>query len=307
MGLLIRVVHNIPGVVAVFLIAAAIFLSVPASASSSDYPHRIVSLGPLNTENVFLLGAGGRLVGDTIYCVRPPEARNREKVGTLMEINLEKIVALKPDIVLATGLTQPRDLYGLRRLGLRVVRFEKPDSFNALCSHLLRLGELLGCGKEARTIVKQVRRKVQCISDACSGFSRQSVFLQVGANPLFASVNDSFTDDYIRLGGGKNIVADQLTGHASLEKVLAMDPDVIIIAIMGTETGIAARERKRWMRFRQMKAVKAGRVHTVNPDIICSPSPVTFVKALAVMAGLIHPEATEIMERLCGVSASGME
>ena len=299
-------IHNITGVAAVLLLAAVICLSAPACASPSPYPERIVSLGPLNTENVFLLGAGNRLVGDTIYCVRPPEARNREKVGTLMEINLEKIVALKPDIVLATGLTQPRDIEGLRRLGLRVVRFEKPDSFNALCSHLLRLGELLGCEKEARTIIKQVRHKVQCISHVCSSFPKQSVFLQVGANPLFASVSDSFTDDYIRLAGGENIVSDQLTGHTSLEKVLAMDPDVIIIAIMGTETGVAARERKRWMRFRQMKAVKAGRVHTVNPDIICSPSPVTFIKALAVVAGFIHPEAPEIIEKQCGISVNGM-
>lgn len=299
-------IHNIPGVAAVWLLAAAISLYAAASAYPSSYPDRIVSLGPLNTENVFLLGAGHRLVGDTIYCVRPPEARNVEKVGTLMEINLEKIATLKPDIVLATGLTQPRDMDGLRRVGLRVVRFEKPDSFNALCNHLLRLGELLGCDNEARTIVQQVRRKVQCISDACSRFPKQSVFLQVGANPLFASVSDSFTDDYIRLAGGKNIVADQLTGHTSLEKVLAMDPDVIIIAIMGTETGVAAREQKRWMRFRQMKAVKAGRVYTVNPDIICSPSPVTFIKALAVIAGFIHPGASEIIERQCGISANDL-
>ncbi len=74
-----------------------------ALATIKQYPQRIVSLGPINTENVFLLGAGDRLVGNTNYCVRPTEARNRAKIGSVMQISLEKILSLKPDLVLATG------------------------------------------------------------------------------------------------------------------------------------------------------------------------------------------------------------
>jgi len=287
---------------AVFLLAAAAFFSCPGEACPEGYPQRIVSLGPLNTENVFLLGAGSRLVADTAYCVRPAAAREIEKIGTLMEINIEKIVALRPDIVLATGLTQPGDISKLRHLGLRVERFERPDSFASLCKQLLRLGEILGCGARARAIIKDVRRKVQCIRNVVSTFPVRTVFFQVGANPLFASVKGSFTEDYIRFAGGENIIGDQSTGLTALEKVLARDPEVIIIAIMGSETGVAAREKKRWMHFRSMRAAQNGRVYTISPDLVCSPSPVTFVHALATMAGMIHPEAADLLAARCAVS-----
>ncbi len=280
----------------VLFLAAAIFSIYAACATteshgSENFPRRIISLGPLNTENVFLLGAGDRLVADTVYCVRPAEAAEKEKIGTLMEINLEKIAALHPDIVLATGLTRPGNVTKLISLGIRVERFEKPDSFDALCNHLLRLGALLGCERQAQAIVKEVRSKVRCVRDVTEPLPVQKVLLQVGANPLFAAAKGSFTDDYIRYSGGENIAGNQHTGRIRIEKVLARNPDVIIIAIMGTESAIALAEKEKWMHFRQINAVKNHRVYTVSPDIICSPSPVTFLKALYMVAGLVHPEA----------------
>ena len=76
---------------------------------------------------------------------------------------------------------------------------------------------------------------------------------------------------------------------SSYEKVLTEDPDVIIIAIMGSETGIAGEEKRKWQRF-PISAVRNDRIHIVDPDLVCSPSPATFVDALSLVAGLIHPE-----------------
>ena len=286
--------HNLA--VAVFTSAAVIFaaLLVPAgSMAGSSYPERIISLGPIITENVFLLGAGKRLVGDTIYCVRPEEARLREKIGSLMEINIEKILALKPDLVLATALTSPSQVQKLKGLGLRVVRFPKPGSFNAVCSQLLELGRLLGLEGRAEEIVREVEEETGCITSKVSGLPRKKVLLQVGADPLFVSVPGSFTNDYIELAGGINVAADQTTGLFGMEKALVKDPDVIIIAVMGSETGTAAREKERWLSYRSINAVKNEKVYTVNPDIICSPSPCTFVLALRKLTALIHPDAVK--------------
>lgn len=288
---------------AVFLLAAAVLsVSCPHAAhraNAAKYPCRIVSLGPINTENIFLLGAGNRLIADTTYCVRPEEAGHREKIGSLMEINIEKIMSLRPDLVLATALTRPGHIKKLRQLGLRVVKFSKPDSFKAVCAQFMELGRLLGLEKRAKEVITSVRSTVGCITCTVSRFPARKVFLQVGSNPLFASVPGSFTNDYIRLAGGVNIAGDQTTGMISTEKVVALNPDVIIIAIMGTETGTAAREKEKWMRFRSIRAVRHHCVHTVNPDIICSPSPLTFTAALRQVASLIHPEAGQAMDQEC--------
>ncbi len=302
----------IPLITAAFLSAAVILLSLSpplhaqADIISQAFPSRIVSLGPLNTENVFLLGAGNRLVADTVYCVRPQEARHREKIGSLMEINIEKIVSLQPDLVLATALTRPEQVKKLKSLGIRVVSFAKPDSFETICSQFLELGRILGLMENAEEIVTRARMVIECVKGSVSGLSRRKVFLQVGTDPVFASVPGSFTNDYITLGGGINIAADQTTGLFSREKVVAMNPDVIIIAVMGTETGTAAREKKAWKRFSSITAVRDNRVHTLDPDIICSPSPLTFAHALEKTACLIHPEAASVIDR-CNMKIQGLQ
>ncbi len=280
-------------------------MAAPAAAADRlanhccNAPQRIISLGPLNTENVFLLGAGSRLIADTIYCVRPEVARYREKIGSLMEINIEKIIALRPDLVLATGLTRPEQIKKLKGLGVRVVRFPKPDSFKAICRQFIKLGTILCMEQRAEQVVSQVRSQVHCVEGMVAGLVPQKVFLQVGADPVFAAVPGSFTNDYIKLGGGINIAAGQSTGLFSTEKVVSLNPDVILIAVMGSESGIAAREKRRWMWFHSMNAAKTGRLHTLDPDMVCSPSPLTFARALRKIASLIHPEAARLIEERC--------
>jgi iron complex transport system substrate-binding protein len=255
------------------------------------FPIRIVSLGPINTENVYLLGAGDRLVGDTVYCVRPKEAKTKVKVGTVMEASVEKIISLRPDLVLATGLTSADLIKHLRSSGIKVVLFEQPKSFTQSCDQFLDLGGLLGLEKKAQVIIEGVQKTVDNITREVKQYPRQKVFLQVGSQPLHGSVNASFTHDYIELANGKNIIADQSNGRTDYEKVIAANPDVIIIAIMGSESGIAGQEKSKWQKLSVINAVKQNRIHIIDPDIACSPSPASFVEVLRIIAGFIHPEA----------------
>ncbi|MFH2123712.1 MAG: helical backbone metal receptor [Pseudomonadota bacterium] len=263
----------------------------PAAAVSDDgqYPQRIVSLGPINTENVFLLGAGDRLLADTSYCVHPAAARDKVKIGSVMQLNIEQILSLQPDLILATGLTSPQQVAQLAASGVRVVHFSQPSNFAAICTQFLELGKLLGLEARAREIIGQARKEVRAIQQRVSGIPPKKVFLQVGAHPLFASVASSFTNDYIVLAGGVNIAAGQRDGRYNREKVAAQNPDVIIIAVMGSEGGIGAREKEEWLRFAPISAVRNRQVFVVDPDIICSPSPLTFVKGLEQIAALMHP------------------
>lgn len=251
---------------------------------------RIVSLGPLNTENLYLLGAGDRLVGDTSYCVRPEAAKHKPKIGSVMQVSIEKIISLHPDLVLATALTRPEQINQLEKMGVRIVRFKQPASFAEICEQFIELGQLLGLEERARHIVAQAREEVASLQRKLAHLPKKKVFLQVGSRPLFASVTSSFTHDFIALGGGLNIAGDQRTGTMKVEKVIAENPDVIIIAMMGSETGIAAEEKRNWQRMHVLKSVQTGQVHVIEPSLVCSPSPATFVQTLRVIAGLIHPE-----------------
>jgi ABC-type Fe3+-hydroxamate transport system substrate-binding protein len=277
-----------------FFIFFLLLLLAPCSAQATvaEYPQRIVSLGPINTENVFLLGAGNRLVANTNYCVRPEAAKAKEKIGSVMQVSIEKIIGLQPDLVLATGLTQVQQLRQLQSVGIQVVQFKQPASFTDICTQFLKLGRLLGLEKKAQQIIDDTKERVAVLQKKIARLPKQKVFLQVGAEPLFSSVATSFTNDFIILAGGSNIASGQKNGTMNYEKVIAANPDVIIIAMMGSESGIAAREQERWMQIPVINAVQNDRVHLINPDIACSPSPTTFADALDIMANLIHPKLT---------------
>ncbi len=273
-----------------FALALALVTGLVPDVATAEGPQRIISLGPATTENIFLLGAGERLVACTLYCTRPEAAARKEKIGTVMDIDVEKVLALRPDLVVATGLTQPRLLDQLRRLAIPVVQFGQPKNFSDICDQFLQLGAVLEQDERARTIVAEARARVEALRIRAAALPPRTVFLQIGSQPLFAGTADSFTNDLIQYAGGLNIAAGQSRGEFSEEKVLALNPDVILIAIMGSETGIAGRERGRWLSLSSLKAVRRQEVHIVDPDLICSPTPVSFAGALALVAHLIHPK-----------------
>lgn len=250
---------------------------------------RIISLGPINTENLYLLGVGDRIVGNTEYCVRPEAAKRKTKVGTVINFALEKVVSLQPDVIFATGFTNKKQIEKLLSMGFRVERFDQPKSLVDSCNQLLRMGTVLGLEKRAQRVIKTVFQKVAQIQEQVAEQKEQRVFLQIGTQPLYGAAIESFTNDYIELAGGQNVLGNQYDGKTKLEKIISEDPDVIIIAIMGSETGIAGKVKKKWQRITTMKAVQNQRIHIIDPDIVCSPSPETFVESLEIVAHLIHP------------------
>jgi len=266
----------------------ALALSICLNGAASVIPlERIVSLGPHLTESLFLLGAGDRVVGVTMYCKRPPGARKKEKVGTVMEVDTEKIVGLKPDLVLATSLTDLRDVKKLKDLGINVITFPNPKNFFQICEQFLKLGRLVGREKEAEEIVRKAQAQVDSIAKLVENLPKPKVFVQVGARPLFTITKDSFINDFIELAGGTNIAEDAGTGLYSREKVLESNPDVIIIATMGI---VGEEEKRTWQKYKTLNAVKNDRIYVVDSYALCSPTPVTFAQTLKELARLLHPK-----------------
>ncbi len=264
--------------------------AVQVEGQPTKTPQRIVSLGPINTENIYLLGAEDRLVGNTSYCVHPEAAKSKEKIGSVMSFSVEKVLSLQPDLVLASNLSPAGSLDKLRNKGITVVHFHQATSFADICDQFMTLGRLLSLESRAAKLVSAAQQKVTEIGRQVSTLPRPKVFLQVGSQPLAGSIGRSFTHDFIALGGGVNISEQQLSTATNPEKVITENPDVIIIAMMGSESGLAAQQKKNWMAMSVIQAVRDNRVHVLDPDLVCSPSPAIFVQTLAIIAALIHPE-----------------
>ena len=255
------------------------------------YPQRIISLGPSITEELYLLGAQDRLVGCTLYCKRPKKAETKEKVATVIEVNLEKVIMLKPDLVLATSLADLKTVKKLRDLGIKVVVFPQAKNFTEVCKQFLELGRIIGRRKKAEEIVRRAKMRVNIIKKEVKNLPKQKVFVQIGAKPLFTATRDSFINDFIELAGGINIAQNSKSGLYSREKVLKDNPEVIIIVTMGI---VGEGEREIWKKYKTLKAVKNNRIHIIDSYKLCSPTPVSFVEALEKITNILHPKEARI-------------
>jgi iron complex transport system substrate-binding protein len=253
--------------------------------SSPDPPRRIVSLVPNITEELFDLGVQDRLVGVTIYCRRPLEAQSKELVGTVVEVNVEKILSLQPDLVIASPLTDHKQLQKLREVGIRVEVFQPPRDFQALCDNLLQIAEMVGRKREAREIIRQAKGELAIIKGKVKELPKPRVFVQIGERPLVAAGGDSFIDDFVDCAGGVNITREVETSVYSREEVVRRNPDIIIIARMGMA---GEREKDGWLKYKTIRAVQTKRIYMVDPYRFCSPTPLSFVEQVKELVELFH-------------------
>jgi iron complex transport system substrate-binding protein len=252
----------------------------------AKYPRRIISLAPALTESLYELGVDDRLKGCTTYCNKPEQAKHKEKIGTLIDFNLEKILTLKPDLVLGMEFSERRTIEKLKNLGYRVELFPSPKNFNHLCESFLRLGQMVGQEEKAKQIVTKAKQDAAFIRRQLAGEKKIKIFWQLGAKPLFAATKGYFTNDYIEFTGGINIAADASSGIYSREEVLKRNPDVIVIVTMGVATET---EKQTWKTYQSINAVKNNRIYIVDAYTYCSPTPKGFARALKELAVLLHP------------------
>jgi len=266
-----------------------LFFIVHAFAfSESGAPQKIVSLVPAVTEELFLLGVEDRVIGVTTYCQRPAEAQEKERVGTVVEINVEKILELSPDVVIASPLTDQRQLAKLMGLGIRVEVFEAVKDFRGLCERFLKISRIVGKEEKAMKIVSKAQRDLEDQQKAMERLPVPRVFVQIGANPLFTSGRDTIIDEMIKWAGGEN-VAYNAKGWSiySREEVIKNNPDIILIVTMGT---VRAKERETWLRYDVINAVKNKRIYVVDTYRVCSPTPISFVEMVKELVRYFYGE-----------------
>ena len=260
--------------------------------SFSSVPMRVISLAPSNTEMLFALGVGNRIVGVTEYCNYPPEANSINKVAGFNTVNLEKVVQVRPELVLAIRGNDMESLRSLRQLGIPVFSFDI-QNLDQVSSALRRLGALLGVEKRANTIadslesrVRLVRREIKDVPD------KPKVMWGYWGDPIYTAGAKTMIDDVIETAGGKNMgrLAKGAWPQISLETVVQWAPDVIITTHVPGGVGHLLNEINRLREtdgWKLIPAVRSGRIHYVEADWLLRPGP-RLVDALQSVAHLLH-------------------
>ena len=253
-------------------------------------PQRIVSLAPNITEILYVLGLGERLVGVTQFSSYPPEASLKPKVGSYINLNVEKIISLSPELVIGTvDGNNPGVVSLLEQAGIQVF-IVNPRKVKQIIDTIASIGEVCGVNEKADIVVGQLNRRVNRIIRRIASRERPLVFLQINVRPIMTVNRNTYHHDLIRLAGGRNMAEDESITYPriSLEAVIRRKPDVIIVSSM-ERGGRFEKARQAWLRWKSIPAVKNNRVHLIDSDLIDRPSP-RIIDGLDAMAKIIHPE-----------------
>jgi len=241
-------------------------LRLPAAA------RRIVSLAPHITENLFAAGAGARIVGAVDYSDFPEAAKRIPRVGGYSHPDMEAIVALKPDLVLAWQSGNADALVDkLKSLGLTVYQ-SQPDRLEDIPSGIEKMGRLAGTETVANQAAARFRQRLAGLRGQYAGKPVVPVFYQAWHQPLLTVGGGQIISDVIRLCGGENVFAalPAKAPSVSVEAVLAADPEAIVASGMGADTPIGLDD---WRKWKRMKAVARGNLFHVSADLMQRPSP----------------------------------
>lgn len=251
---------------------------------------RVVSLAPNLTEIIYALGDGNRLAGDTDYCDYPAEAVEKPHVGGPINPNLEEIVALKPDLVLATSINRRETVSALDRIGVPVY-IADPHSVEEMIGSVEHIGSALGTEKSAAVLAGNLRERLADLDRRLAGASPRRVLFVVWTDPLISVGRGTFIADALRRAGGRSVVDTKAEWpHISLEEIVRLQPEVLVFASAhagDTQRDIdALRTRPGW---KDLAAMQQGNIVVVS-DAINRPAP-RMVDAIERLARALHSEA----------------
>ena len=257
-----------------------------------EKPTRIISLYPSFTETLFALGAGEKVVGVTKYCDYPPAASQKEQVGGVTTVDLEKVVTLNPDLILVDARLQKELVNGLENFGLTVIALY-PKNLEEIIENIRLIGRVTGYESEAIKLTADIEKRVKFITDRTKGLAdseRPRVFYLVWYDPLKTMGPGSLVDELLQLAGGQNIAADAKEEVAaySFEMVVQHNPQIIILA-GGSMTSITVDDLKALEQWQVIDAVKQDKVYIIDAALTAGARP-RIVDGLEMITKCLHPE-----------------
>ena len=258
-----------------------------------NIPEKIVSLAPSNTEIMYALGLEDRLVGVTEFCNYPEAAKTKPQVGGYKTVDIEKVVEIQPDLILATNIHVDEVIPELERLGLTAIVLD-PTTIDEIIESISLIGRATNKEDEASQLVNNMKARIKIITDktkSLTGAERPRVFYVLWHDPLTTVGPDTRIHELIVKAGGESIASDLDEDYPtmSLEAVILADPQVII-ADSGHGTGSPIFDFvSTEARFSEVSARQNDRVYVIESDLTTRPTP-RIVEGLEEMAKMIHPE-----------------
>ena len=257
---------------------------------------RIIAIAPNAAETICALGACDRIVGVSKYCVYPPELKERPRVGGLLDTDLERVAALRPDLLVMRGHNDPLEQL-CRQLGVHVYR-DETDSLDGIEVSIRELGRLVGRADRAEQLVAEFRARIEAIRRRTADLPKPRVFLTVMRQPdrlanLLTAGKGTFLDEMITVAGGKNVFGhlDMAYPQVSPEGVLARRPDVIIELLpeLTLTPALEERLRSQWRSLGAIPAVGSGRIYFLGDDHSLIPS-VRYPAIIEKVSRMLHPD-----------------
>jgi iron complex transport system substrate-binding protein len=243
---------------------------------AQNHKVRYISLAPSTTEILFALGLDEEIVGVSTYCNYPLKAKNKDKVGTFSQPNIEKILSLRPDYIFCTGREQAPIISELKYLNLKVYVAD-PTNMQDLLNSIRDIGRITGKIKEAESLIKNMESQIQEINlkvKLIPESKKPKVFIEIWHYPLTTAGRGSFIDELLTLAGGVNIAYDTKRAYSifSPEEVIRRNPDCIILTYMDKEKPAKlVGERFGW---KGISAIKDNRLYSdINSDLLLRPGP----------------------------------
>jgi iron complex transport system substrate-binding protein len=275
--------------------ALLIALWAATAAHGADLPRRIVSVSPNATEMLYGIGAFSQVVGITDYCTYPPEVNKLPSIGGWHNPSLEKLASLQPDLVISDDGQAPFIEKNIEALGLRflvVPNHTVSDVYKGIAD----LGRATGHEQQAGRLIAQTREGLQRVSQSTAGRAMPSVILIVNRTPgtlrdLYTATEGGFLAELVAIAAGRIAAPKARNGYGKLSKedLLAINPDIILDFIHGSESRFAGNPIEAWKEMPELKAVRTGHVHGVNEDYVPHASQ-RMVQTAELFARLIHPE-----------------
>jgi iron complex transport system substrate-binding protein len=253
-------------------------------------PQRVVALAPSITEIIFSLGEEQRLKGVTQFSNYPAAATQLPNVGSYVHLNLEKIVALRPDLCIAVKDGNPRGIADrLESMEIPVYAVD-PRNVTTVMETITEIGRLLNADTKAARLVESMQTRIETVKTLVSDTKHQPrVFYQIGIAPIVSAGTRTFIHELITLAGGRNVTAGPVAyPRLSREQVLELSPEVFIITSMARQA-VFEKVKREWSRWPALPAVRDQRIFLVDSDLFDRPTP-RLVDGLEQLVRLIHPE-----------------
>jgi iron complex transport system substrate-binding protein len=262
--------------------------SLGRAVSITADPKRVVSLAPNVTEILFALGLESRLVGVTSYCDFPEAAKAKEKVGDTLQPNLEKIISLRPDLVVVSTSSQLENL--TRRLDQLAipVYVTNPRTVREVAASIRSLGEVTGTSDRAAQIAGEMESRIAAVERRVSGLTRPRILYVLQTGPLITAGRNTFINDLINIAGGKSISGEETADYPqfSRETVVARAPEVIVAPSSHGAEFVKESDLRR--DFATTPAIRSNRIVWVTPELVDRPGP-RIVDGLEQLARGLHP------------------